>query len=197
MNRALVMTALVAVSMAATPALAANFSLSSTDESSGTSWFTAPHIGNGGYVWVSNGPPIWGGYNKIVPLSFDHTLTFNIAADSLINVNLWQSESGITFDNVFLNGVSLASNLTPGTGSMPGFSIGEAYAEAGTVTLRFIGQNIGNPHSFGGTLNIAEAAIPPVTAAIPEPVTWAMMIAGFGLVGAAMRRRSTKVKFAT
>ena len=30
---------------------------------------------------------------------------------------------------------------------------------------------------------------PPVTSPVPEPATWAMMIAGFGLVGAAMRRR--------
>lgn len=34
------------------------------------------------------------------------------------------------------------------------------------------------------------------TPAVPEPATWAMMIAGFGLVGGAMRRRSTKVAFA-
>ena len=32
--------------------------------------------------------------------------------------------------------------------------------------------------------------------AIPEPANWAMMIAGFGLVGGAMRRRKTTVKFA-
>ena len=34
--------------------------------------------------------------------------------------------------------------------------------------------------------------------AVPEPSSWAMMIAGFGLVGAAFRRRvrSTKVSFA-
>ncbi len=34
------------------------------------------------------------------------------------------------------------------------------------------------------------------TAAVPEPATWAMMIAGFGLVGGAMRRRKTAVAFA-
>ena len=34
------------------------------------------------------------------------------------------------------------------------------------------------------------------SAPVPEPATWAMMIAGFGLVGGAMRRRSTKVSFA-
>jgi hypothetical protein len=34
--------------------------------------------------------------------------------------------------------------------------------------------------------------------AVPEPATWAMMIAGFGMVGAGMRRRvrSTKIAFA-
>jgi hypothetical protein len=33
-------------------------------------------------------------------------------------------------------------------------------------------------------------------AAVPEPSSWAMMIAGFGLVGAAFRRRSARVAFA-
>jgi len=33
-------------------------------------------------------------------------------------------------------------------------------------------------------------------AAVPEPATWALIIGGFGLVGGAMRRRSTKVQFA-
>ncbi len=34
------------------------------------------------------------------------------------------------------------------------------------------------------------------TGAVPEPATWAMMIAGFGLVGSALRRRKTAVAFA-
>ncbi|MFT3976389.1 MAG: PEPxxWA-CTERM sorting domain-containing protein [Sphingomonas bacterium] len=37
----------------------------------------------------------------------------------------------------------------------------------------------------------------PIAAAVPEPATWALMIVGFGMVGAAMRRRSkTSVRFA-
>ena len=36
----------------------------------------------------------------------------------------------------------------------------------------------------------------PQASAVPEPATWAMMIGGFGLVGAAMRRRETSVRFA-
>lgn len=34
---------------------------------------------------------------------------------------------------------------------------------------------------------------PSVTAAVPEPATWAMMLMGFGIVGAAMRRRKQNV----
>jgi hypothetical protein len=30
----------------------------------------------------------------------------------------------------------------------------------------------------------------PAVAPIPEPATWAMMVGGFGLIGAASRRRS-------
>lgn len=36
----------------------------------------------------------------------------------------------------------------------------------------------------------------PPTSAVPEPATWAMMIAGFGLAGAAIRRRRSLVAFA-
>ncbi len=34
------------------------------------------------------------------------------------------------------------------------------------------------------------------SAVVPEPASWALMLTGFGLVGAAMRRRSAKVAFA-
>jgi len=40
------------------------------------------------------------------------------------------------------------------------------------------------------------APVPPVTGAVPEPATWAMMILGFGVVGAGMRRRRVRVAFA-
>jgi len=47
-------------------------------------------------------------------------------------------------------------------------------------------------HSTGSNLTLVLAP-----GAVPEPATWAMMIAGFGLVGTAMRRRArATVRFA-
>ena len=45
------------------------------------------------------------------------------------------------------------------------------------------------PNGASGTLSIST-----VVAAIPEPGTWAMMVLGFGLAGAAIRRRSIAMR---
>ncbi len=46
---------------------------------------------------------------------------------------------------------------------------------------------------------ITNEVLPPSTGAVPEPASWAMMIAGFGLAGAALRRRGarTVTRYAT
>jgi hypothetical protein len=43
----------------------------------------------------------------------------------------------------------------------------------------------------GAVLAAEGITLPPVTPGVPEPASWAMLIAGFGLTGAAMRRRRT------
>jgi hypothetical protein len=57
--------------------------------------------------------------------------------------------------------------------------LGSVYATAPTFSVRLL--------SIDGT---------PVPGPVPEPATWAMMVIGFGAVGAAMRRRSVRVRFA-
>jgi hypothetical protein len=57
-------------------------------------------------------------------------------------------------------------------------------ASAGATVLSLLGS--------GGTdyIGLDNVAVADLGAGVPEPATWAMLIAGFGLVGAATRRRS-------
>lgn len=62
---------------------------------------------------------------------------------------------------------------------------------AGSYTLRLHGIGAGNAWD----VLLDGASLSAVEAGVPEPATWAMMIAGFGLVGGAVRRRCTGVRF--
>ncbi|MFM9978840.1 MAG: PEPxxWA-CTERM sorting domain-containing protein [Sphingomonadaceae bacterium] len=69
------------------------------------------------------------------------------------------------------------------------------------TSATFWGDGFGEFLVAGGTIryaNVGRGTLPPTPGAVPEPATWAMMLAGFGLVGGAMRarRRSTSVSFA-
>jgi PEP-CTERM motif len=63
----------------------------------------------------------------------------------------------------------------------------------GDIVLR-LSQSFGYSVAGGATYgNDRLGRVTLSAGAVPEPATWAMMIAGFGLVGAGMRRRATKV----
>ncbi|WP_353200316.1 PEPxxWA-CTERM sorting domain-containing protein [Sandarakinorhabdus sp.] len=47
--------------------------------------------------------------------------------------------------------------------------------------------------TFNGYIQADNFVVSAATGAVPEPASWAMLIAGFGLTGAAMRRRRTAV----
>lgn len=63
------------------------------------------------------------------------------------------------------------------------------------TTLAQMGLVRGIYSGLAGTNQIT-VAIDPAAAAVPEASTWALMILGFGVAGAAMRRRRTSVAFA-
>lgn len=76
-------------------------------------------------------------------------------------------------------GFSLRASALPG-GQFGFLNAGDGFALTGTpvnATGRLTG-------SFAGS---------PIAAAVPEPTSWFLMIAGFGLLGAVLRRRRSRV----
>jgi hypothetical protein len=123
----------------------------------------------------------------------DQLLTFTIPNDSKIDIFMGGSPKFL-FTNVLLNGVSIASNFTiNGTNSLKA----TGYAAAGNVSLVFKADYTCKDcwgDWFGGYVQVTKATIP--TTPVPEPASWALMIAGLGIIGVALRRRKTDVSFA-
>jgi hypothetical protein len=82
------------------------------------------------------------------------------------------------------------------TQAIPNGAYGSGFTFKNRLTLNagqsvFFGVNNNGEYTFDST------GLTGTITAVPEPATWAMMIGGFGLVGAAMRRRQrTKVTYA-
>jgi PEP-CTERM motif len=121
-------------------------------------------IGNAGGI----GPT--GGFNPGAGTSVTWTLydlaTTIDASQTYSDVSIFNDlGTGVVYGQVT---VSAATNLVTVKLNGAGLSALNAAANAGTA------------FNVGGSLS---------TAVVPEPASWAMLIAGFGLVGAAMRRR--------
>lgn len=126
-----------------------------------------------------------------VAAGFDTGFSFNY-------VSLNYSGSVGVYDGLNGTGNLLASlDLSPNAGSCPGF--GAQFCPFSPTGVNFAG--IGKSISFAGVANqivfddvTFGSAIPGDTGgAVPEPATWAMMIVGFGMAGAAVRRRRVTV----
>ena len=122
--------------------------------------------------------------------SYAENLTFT-SVMSLFQVDATRtggSSDGVVTINAYLNGVAAGSTLAT-LGNINSWS-----------TLSLAG-NFDSLSIVGSGSDFHPFALDNVrftTAAVPEPATWGMMIAGFGLMGASLRyrRRSVKVAFA-
>jgi Protein of unknown function (DUF642)/PEP-CTERM motif len=91
------------------------------------------------------------------------------------------SSNGI---QVFWNGADLGTftGLTAASGNVWQVETLNVFGTGGLTTLSF--QAVGRSDSYGGSLDSVR-----VTTAIPEPETYALMVAGLGLMGLVARRR--------
>ena len=121
---------------------------------------------------------------------FQFTLGANgLGAGSLTSV---AAVLGATNDtdllSVFVNG--LAANLVVDNDPLTEtFSLAGVPITAGTLNTITVNYLSRGQFSYGGNITFNAGGVTPVTPVVPEPATWAMMLVGFGALGAAMRRR--------
>ena len=126
--------------------------------------------------------------------------TFDFTIPTFMKIDIYvQGDPTLQFSNLLLNGVSLASNFTISYGSPVLKATG--YAEAGAVSLKFLGDYNCTGcwgSAYNGYVQVTQAVPPqtPIANVVPEPATWAMILAGLGFVGAMLRRGKRRVNFA-
>lgn len=193
------LSALLAAALGASPALSATTffnNFDSTNFGAGAGFVILPSYE--GWTAVA-GPGIEVQYNNVAGVSFsgpnhveldssgnsameraidagDYLLTFYYSA----RPNVPSVSNGI---DVLVNGVSIFNVTGNGGGTTNWVQQSVAFSLAAPGTLRFAA--IGTSDSLGGYLDNVNLA------AVPEPASWAMMIAGFGLLGGVLRRRQT------
>lgn len=125
------------------------------------------------------------GSGTTLPVIYTGTATFDSNLISIVQNSDW-SYTGAAFNGVRITDLSNLSafngwGVLPST-TMTGFSFSAA---GGSLYVNWQGVQT----FTGATVNLGGA--------VPEPASWAMMLAGFGLVGGAMRsRRRATVRFA-
>lgn len=153
----------------------------------------ATWISNGASVasrWITPTPNGLTSFDPTTPGLYTYSTSFDLSGfDPATASFAGRFAADNTVDAILLNGTQI--------GSGGSFSDWSAFAAStgfvpGLNTLEFVVRNFardgGNP--TGLRVEFADSNV----AVVPEPSTWAMMIAGFGVVGFAMRRRRQTVR---
>ena len=120
----------------------------------------------------------------VIGVTANPVVTFNFAGNPLI------TPLSIHVDNTLFGGVNAPASIL-----IDGINTALTAPPSGTIGwINFTGLNLtGNSHTIqfnqmpGRWVFVSEVTF--AGSVVPEPASWAMMIAGFGLVGAAMRQR--------
>ena len=152
-------------------ALAAALVASSACSFAGTSIFSAEHADFVNDAFTISATP------------FTQTITFSGLSAGTYDVSGSLSSQNITWDSVNLDGHSWSVF----SGSTPKRKFAEIeYTGSAPLTLTLVGYTMGTSASkviYSGELTVT---------AVPEPETYAMLLAGLGLMGGIARRRNKK-----
>ena len=131
-----------------------------------------------------------------------YTLTFDVGRP--FAAATWNYAAGLVAgrlseSNILLAAVSGDTDQLGGVVPLGQFRTVKLIYDTGAVGAA-LGRNLSIAFSSNNTGaafdNFFLDASPLIQSAVPEPATWAMMIAGFGLVGGAIRRQRAKLAYA-
>jgi hypothetical protein len=142
--------------------------------------------------WVGPTDPQGASTDPLNDGFYEYSLTFNLTAAEAAGASFsgrYAADNAISW--IKLNGTQLASTADPA--GLGGFTFWSSFAastpafQAGSNTLAFrvinYSQDGGNPSGLRVEFTNATVGV------VPEPASWALMIGGFGMAGAMLRRR--------
>jgi hypothetical protein len=124
-------------------------------------------------------------------LSFDDSFLFTIPQDGFgsgsISTSFSSSSNLLTITDLIINGTHY---VVPSNASGQFLAVSGIPIMNGVLnTIEVLGTTSSLGGTFSGTMTFSATAV-------PEAASWAMMLAGFGLIGATMRKRRTSLTFA-
>ena len=170
---------------AASPAAAQELVTNGSFESGNFSGFT--QTGNTGHTGIAAFNVTAGAHSAYFgavgsPGGISQSLATTAGQDYRISFDLLNQGGTPSFYQILFGTNVLFTATNPASFGFTNFST-TATATGASTTLAF---SFRNDPAFFYLDNISVTAI---RAAVPEPATWAMMLIGFGAIGAAMRRR--------
>lgn len=144
--------------------------------------------------WLGDdGASAWDGPNSDSQLNgpagqYDYQVTFSLAGlDPATATIMGQWASDDHGDDILINGISTGQMTASGYSAFTPFAVNSGF-KSGTNTLDFLFTNGGGPTGLRVEMTGTAAALD----AVPEPGSWALMLVGFGSMGAVarLRRRS-------
>jgi PEP-CTERM motif len=188
MMKRLVLAAIVLAATVSTPAFA------------GTTVFTGNTTGGPTYNRPLSGfpPTNLSGVGTAVRYVVNPFTVSTSGAYNFLNLGTYDTYLGI--HNVLFNPLNALQNAVAYNDDFGGSLSSGFTALTLTAGVSYFAVSSGFSNSDFGAFTLTISGPGNITggglSAVPEPAAWAMMIAGFGFVGAAMRRRVTKVSYA-
>lgn len=129
---------------------------------------------------------------------FSGSLTFDLGATySISKFVMWNGASGISA-SVKGFSITTSNDSTFSTFTNVGSFTGQQNDYAATVydlldtTARYVKFNIDGNFGNGCCIAVGDIALETSVTAVPEPETYAMMLAGLGMIGVSFKRRKAK-----